>query len=414
MSTLHLFDATGVELEYMIVDRETLDVRPICDVVLGAVGDGWEREVERGVTAWSNELALHVIETKCNGPVRELRGLAAAFGADIAAIDAILAPHGACLLPTAMHPWMDPRRETTLWPHEDDLIYRTFDRIFDCSGHGWSNLQSVHINLPFCGDEEFSRLHDAIRVLLPLLPALSASSPIVEGRATGRLDNRLGFYRDNAARVPSVSGLVVPERFASRAEYEAMLRGIHSDLAAHDPEGVLAHEWVNARGAIARFDRMAIEIRVLDIAECPRVDLAVVAAIRAALQALVEGRIGDLAAADRCTTESLAAQLRATERDGERAIVEDPGLCAVLGVRPGQSTGAIWQHLVAATADAHRGAEWESALQVLLNRGPLARRILAALPTPDAEGAVPRAALRPVYHELAACLREDLVFLPES
>jgi hypothetical protein len=32
---------------------------------------------------------------------------------------------------------------------------------------------------------------------------------------------------------------------------------------------VLRHEWVNARGAIARFDRSAIEIRVLDVAECP-------------------------------------------------------------------------------------------------------------------------------------------------
>ena len=28
---LGVFDAFGIELEYMIVDRETLDVRPICD-----------------------------------------------------------------------------------------------------------------------------------------------------------------------------------------------------------------------------------------------------------------------------------------------------------------------------------------------------------------------------------------------
>ena len=43
-------------------------------------------------------------------------------------------------------------------------IYDTFDRIFSCKGHGWANLQSMQINLPFRGDEEFARLHAAIRV----------------------------------------------------------------------------------------------------------------------------------------------------------------------------------------------------------------------------------------------------------
>ena len=33
---MHLFDAYGVELEYMLVDRETLAVAPICDRVLAA------------------------------------------------------------------------------------------------------------------------------------------------------------------------------------------------------------------------------------------------------------------------------------------------------------------------------------------------------------------------------------------
>ena len=36
------------------------------------------------------------------------------------------------------------------------------------------------LNLPFSSDEEFGRLHAAIRLLLPLLPALAASSPLVE------------------------------------------------------------------------------------------------------------------------------------------------------------------------------------------------------------------------------------------
>src|SRR5690606_27081536 len=113
-------------------------------------------------------------------------------------------------------------------------------------------------------DDELARLHAAIRLLLPLLPALAASSPYVEGRATPELDHRLLVYRENAARVPSVSGMVVPEHIVSAMDYQQrVLQPIYDDLAPLDPEGLLRHEWVNARGCIARFDRGALEVRVL-------------------------------------------------------------------------------------------------------------------------------------------------------
>ncbi len=91
--------------------------------------------------------------------------------------------------------------------------------------------------------------------------------------------------------MPSVAGAVVPEPVFTRREYEDdLLGGIYRDLAPLDPEGVLRHEWVNARGAIARFDRGAIEIRVLDVQECPAADLAVAGATIAVVRALVEER----------------------------------------------------------------------------------------------------------------------------
>ena len=36
---------------------------------------------------------------------------------------------GARLMPGAMHPWMDPHRETELWPHENTEVYRAFDTV---------------------------------------------------------------------------------------------------------------------------------------------------------------------------------------------------------------------------------------------------------------------------------------------
>ena len=44
-------------------------------------------------------------------------------------------------------------------------LYVTPTMTFDCKGHGWSNVQSTHINLPFYDDKEFEKLHAAIRVI---------------------------------------------------------------------------------------------------------------------------------------------------------------------------------------------------------------------------------------------------------
>jgi carboxylate-amine ligase len=128
---LHLLEAFGIELEYMIVSAADLAIRPIADELILEAGGRYDEDVARGPIAWSNELALHVIELKTNGPAASLAGLAGAFAEEVAYINALLAPAEARLLPTAMHPWMDPFAELRLWPHENDVIYRTFDRIFD-------------------------------------------------------------------------------------------------------------------------------------------------------------------------------------------------------------------------------------------------------------------------------------------
>lgn len=175
---LPLFDGYGIEMEYMVVDRATLAILPRTDEILRAVAGEYVAVTEQGALAWSNELVLHVIELKTNGPASTLDALPSAFAADVARINGLLEPMGGRLMPSAMHPWMDPHRETRLWPHEDNAIYAAYDRIFGCQGHGWSNLQSTHINLPFADDQEFARLHAAIRFLLPIVPALAASSPV--------------------------------------------------------------------------------------------------------------------------------------------------------------------------------------------------------------------------------------------
>jgi gamma-glutamyl:cysteine ligase YbdK (ATP-grasp superfamily) len=374
--TLGLFEGYGVEIEYMIVDADTLDVRPIADQVLGE-----EAEVDCGALAWSNELVLHVIELKTNGPAPDLAPLADHFQRDVERIDEALKPLGARLMPTGMHPWMDPH-QARLWPHEYTAVYRAFDRLFSCRQHGWSNLQSTHLNLPFRGDDEFGRLHAAIRLVLPLLPALAASSPLQEGRPTGLLDTRLEHYRNNSRSIPLVAGEIVPEPVYTRRDYEKLLGRIYAAV----PEGVLHHEWVNARGAIARFDRNAIEIRLLDVQECPAADLAIVELVVATLRALVAERWSPTDEQRRMETRPLAAILRETLRSD--AQVSDETYLKLLGLNRPMSAHGIWLQLA-------------STLGLPVPRLPLAQRILTALETES---------VHQVYGRLCDCLRSGEVF----
>ncbi|MFT6367126.1 MAG: gamma-glutamyl:cysteine ligase YbdK (ATP-grasp superfamily), partial [Bacteroidia bacterium] len=233
---LSLFAAYGIEIEYMIVNRHSLNVMPVADRLMQKVAGQIVNEVEQGKIAWSNELVMHVIELKTNGPTAELETLPALFLENIRHINTLLDDMDACLMPTAMHPWMNPYREKVLWPHDSREIYDTYDRIFNCEGHGWCNLQSMHINLPFANDSEFARLHAAIRILLPILPALAASSPIVEGRVTSILDTRLETYRVNSIKIPSITGQVIPEPIISGQQYQQqILAPMYRDIAPFDP-----------------------------------------------------------------------------------------------------------------------------------------------------------------------------------
>lgn len=405
---LHAFAGYGIELEYMIVDRHTLAVLPIADRLLRGETEVRVGESKRRQIDWSNEMVLHLIELKNHRP-SGLEPLRAAFRTEVRAINRLLEPLGARLMPTAMHPWMDPRRETQLWPHEDAVIYRTYDRIFDCSAHGWANLQCMHVNLPFADDAEFARLHAAVRLLLPVLPALAASSPIAEGRATGVMDFRMQAYRSHPIRVPSLIGQVIPDTVSSRAEYQArILAPMYRDIAPFDPEGVLQHEWLNCRGAIPRFDRNAIEIRVIDLQECPEADLAIAAAVVAVVRNLYDDGEAALSARQEIGTGALAEILLACIRDAEQAVIENAGYLRLLGFRGRRcQAGELWRHLVEALLESRdRRAARQEPLQVMVEHGPLARRILRAV-GPDCS----RARLHAVYAELCGCLEQGRMFL---
>lgn len=406
---LHLFEAFGIELEYMIVDRSTLNVKPIADELLRNEAGEVEGEMEKGETAWSNELVSHVIEIKSNGPTADLVRLRDKLKADIQEINQNLAKSNARLLSTAAHPWMDPSTETRLWEHESQEIYHAFDRIFGCKGHGWSNLQSMHINLPFYDDEEFARLHTAIRFMMPMLPALTASSPILGGKYTGYMDKRLYYYEKNQAKIPILTGKVIPEKLFTRHAYQ---KHVYDRIAAaikpFDEDDILKPVWLNSRGAMARFDRGAIEIRIIDLQESVSADLAIAVLVTSLVKLLVKGKFVPFEVQESFETEELYQIFKSCVKDASKASIVDERYLKAWGFSSALTGGEFWKHTIAKVGESMSVDldPWVDTLEKISSEGTLAERIVKAL-----GNSFDQQQLHAVYSRLAECLAIDEVFV---
>lgn len=278
MHKYSLFSVIGIEIEYMLVNADTLDIVPNSDILLKELANQYVNEFDfSNNTSISNELVLHVIELKNTHPcIIDIPQLKKKFYETILQLQPILDKLNLKLLPSAQHPWMQPENETKVWPHEFQEIYQQFHKIFNCHTHGWANLQSMHLNLPFKDDNEFNKLHNAIRLILPLIPAIAASSPFMENHYSGWLDSRLKTYALNQSKIKEISGEVIPEFIQTKDEYEHLiLTPMYNAIAPFDLEKVLQYEWLNSRAAIAKFDVGAIEIRIIDTQECVNADLSI-------------------------------------------------------------------------------------------------------------------------------------------
>src|SRR6202011_5565140 len=88
--TIPAFSGYGIELEYAIVDRETLAVRPIAGELLRGLAGHDTSDVQRGQLGWSNELVAHVVELKNVTPTPALHGLPGDFHVEVREANRIL------------------------------------------------------------------------------------------------------------------------------------------------------------------------------------------------------------------------------------------------------------------------------------------------------------------------------------
>ena len=259
------------------------------------------------------------MEIKANQPFKSPTEFEETMQTAVSTLSQIVQKHGAMLLGTGMHPLLK-LQDTAIWPHYHKKIYQQYGKIFNLNQHGWLNIQSFHLNLPFQKEADAIQTHNHLANLCTYLPAITASSPIFEGKNGQDIDNRLHFYKINQKEVPSVTGDVIPEYATSLNQYKRDVIGRYSrDLANAGADKTLLHrEWVNSRGVIFRFDRSALEVRMIDEQECVKSDVAMACFVRAALRGLIPSN------AELLPHDVLVKDFNAVIKDGLNAKVSSP------------------------------------------------------------------------------------------
>jgi hypothetical protein len=270
----------GTEHEFSINDAGFTPL-PVSDKIIKAICGRVESEILFGDVKLGKELQKHVLEFIPRRPANDLTSLEGNLVNGIRKFSNIFRDQYT-LLGLGMHPTLT-LDQTAVWDHDEGEYYAAYDRLFTIRQHGWLNIQALQINLSYAGEREQVMMFNRLRTIVPYLIAVTASSPIVEGKLTGAMDNRLIWYRKNQEEIPLICNRIIPERIRSVEDYRAEQEEIFKELRARDAE-ILCEEWVNSGGIIMRFSRRCLEIKALDEQESIHSDMAVCAFVRALLR----------------------------------------------------------------------------------------------------------------------------------
>lgn len=241
----------GIEEEYLLVDPETRDLvaEPTPDFFT-ACRDRLGERVSRELLQCQVEVGTrpHPTVGAAVAELRDLRRTVAGVASD----------HGYRVIAASVHPFGRWRRQA----HTDKARYET---LWEAMGQPGRRMLicGMHIHAGVEDPEQRITLMNQVAQLLPLLLALSASSPFWQGSDTDMASYRLAVYGELPRTGP-------PDRMPSHQAYEALIGELVAAGAIEDGTKL----WWDVRPS-ARFP--TLEQRITDI--CPRLeDVAALAA----------------------------------------------------------------------------------------------------------------------------------------
>jgi len=193
----------GLEEEFQILEADTLDLAPRFEELRDAAAE--RDEILR--EAITGELISSEIEI-ISGVGRDLRQAVSSQRDRRVRLFALTAAHGLKLAATGTHPWADYRMQ----PIIDTEHYRRVEE--GLKYVAWrNNTFSLHVHVGVRDIDRAIRVCDRLRAVLPLLLAVSANSPYLDGRDTGLHSARTQSFTRSFPRCG------VPDAFGGWAAY---------------------------------------------------------------------------------------------------------------------------------------------------------------------------------------------------
>ena len=152
-------DVLGPEHEFSVVNDE-MRALPIVDKIIKDFHGRVVNFVKQPSFTFGKELQMHVLEIKPNNPFKTPAVFEEKMQEAALIVQSFLQRrYRAHLLGTGMHPLIR-LDQTRIWPHRDKQIYKEYSKIFNLRRHGWLNIQSFHLNLPYSDQESGILLHN--------------------------------------------------------------------------------------------------------------------------------------------------------------------------------------------------------------------------------------------------------------
>jgi hypothetical protein len=158
--TYKTLEVLGPEHEYSLVNQE-LKPLPISDKIIKAYCGKTINFVEQPSFTFGKEMQLHVMEVKATFPFKSPIQFEETMQNAVSTLNQIVKKQGALLLGTGMNPMLQ-LKDTAVWPHYHRKIYQEYGKIFNLNQHGWLNIQSFHLNLPFQKEADGIQIHNLL------------------------------------------------------------------------------------------------------------------------------------------------------------------------------------------------------------------------------------------------------------
>jgi carboxylate-amine ligase len=193
----------GLEEEFAILDPVTLELTPRFE------------ELRDGAIEHDKLLAESITGELISSEIEIVSGPGATFADALASqrerrqrLFSLASRHGAALAATGTHPWADYRKQ----PIIDTEHYRRVEQ--GLKYVAWrNNTFSLHVHVGINDIDRAVRVCDRLRPVLPLLLAVSANSPYLDGRDSGLHSARTQSFTRNFPRCG------IPDPFGGWSEY---------------------------------------------------------------------------------------------------------------------------------------------------------------------------------------------------